>query len=114
MSESASPSGRDGGSGADANVGNGRLVEYLEEQEISVPGDLSIVAFDDSELAAVMRPQLTIISRPVDDLARSASRLVASLLANPNSSPHVEIVYPTLVVRGSTGPPRAALGARST
>ncbi len=89
------------------------LLEYLEERRISVPDEMSLVGFDDSELAAVMRPQLTIISRPVDDLARSASRLVASSLANPDSSHRVDIVYPSLVVRGSTSAPRAALGARS-
>ena len=89
------------------------LLEYLEERRISVPDDMSMVAFDDSELAAVMRPQLTIVSRPLDDLARSASRLVASSLANPNASPRVDVVYPTLIVRGSTSMPQVASGARS-
>jgi LacI family transcriptional regulator len=87
------------------------VLEYLDRNGISVPDDVSIVAFDESELASVKQPQLTVISRPIDDLARFASRMVLSRLANPLAPPRVEVVHMGLHVRNSTAPPRVLAGS---
>jgi len=78
------------------------VLEYLDLHKVSVPDGISVIAFDESELASVKKPQLTVISRPIDDLAHSASRLVTSRLAAPDRPPRVEVVRMTLKVRGST------------
>jgi LacI family transcriptional regulator len=81
------------------------VLEYLEEHGVSVPEDVSLVAFDESELASVKNPRLTVISRPIDELARRASRMVTTRLANSHLEPRVEVVATSLRVRGSTAPP---------
>lgn len=86
------------------------VLEYLDQNDISVPGDASIIAFDESELASVKKPQLTVISRAIDDLARSASRMITSRLANPDLPPRVEVVRMSLNIRGSTAPPPGVVG----
>jgi LacI family transcriptional regulator len=86
------------------------VLEYLDEHEVSVPGDLSIIAFDESELASVKRPHLTVISRPIDEIAHSASRMITSRLANPELEPRVEVVPTGLQVRTSTSAPPALVG----
>jgi len=86
------------------------VLEYLDEHGVAIPRDLSIVAFDESELASVKKPQLTVIFRPIDDLARFASRMVASRLAEPELPPRVEVVRTSLRVRNSTAAPAVLAG----
>jgi DNA-binding LacI/PurR family transcriptional regulator len=71
---------------------------------LSVPGDLSIIGFDDHELAEVV--DLTTISQPVAQTGVIAARLALDGLRGGAVSQHVEL--PTrLVVRATTGPPDA-------
>ena len=74
------------------NIVTAGVLEYLDQQGISIPEDVSIIAFDESELASVKKPQLTVIFRPIDDLARFASRMVTSRLADPDLQPRVKMV----------------------
>jgi LacI family transcriptional regulator len=88
------------------------VLEFLDRRGLSVPDDVSVIAFDESELASVKQPQLTVISRPIDDLARFASRMVMSRLANPDLPPRVEVVRMGLSVRHSTAAPPVPVGGR--
>jgi DNA-binding LacI/PurR family transcriptional regulator len=81
------------------------VLERLGERGLTVPEDISVVGSDDSELAAVLRPGLTVIARHLDELSRAASRLVTSRLLNSQLPPRVEVVPMEVVVRGSTSPP---------
>jgi LacI family transcriptional regulator len=81
------------------------VLEYLDGRGVSIPEDISIVAMDESELASVKRPQLTVMSRQIDSLAHHASRMVTSRLANPDLEPRVKVIPTSLEPRGSTAPP---------
>jgi DNA-binding LacI/PurR family transcriptional regulator len=65
-----------------------------------------VIGFDDSDLASVIRPHLTVIARPLEQVSRYASRLITSRLINPGLPARVEVVHMGLLVRDSTGPPR--------
>jgi DNA-binding LacI/PurR family transcriptional regulator len=67
---------------------------------LHVPGDLSIVGFDDVPEAAFYHPPLTTVRQ---DLAEAGRRAVALLLGESDAVPSV---HPQLVVRASTAPPR--------
>ncbi len=70
-----------------------------------VPLDLSVVGFDDIEMAAWTDPPLTTIRQPIPDLGRWAvDRLVRALAGGPTSVAPTEhvLLTPTLVVRGTT------------
>lgn len=78
---------------------------------LDVPGDVSIVGFDDvPALAEVMTPPLTTVQQPLEAMMRLATaRLIGHLSntqkgVNPDEA-HV-IFPPRLVVRGSTAAPR--------
>ncbi len=72
---------------------------------LRVPHDVSVVGFDDIELAAWTDPPLTTIRQPTDALGRWAvERLTAA--EPPIRAAERVVLEPTLVVRGSTGPPR--------
>ncbi len=79
---------------------------------IAVPEQLSIVGFDDIELAQLVTPPLTTIHQPRLRLGQLAMEMLLDLLAGRPVEDHV---IPTgLVVRGSTAsaPPRAARDLR--
>ncbi|MDG2535859.1 LacI family DNA-binding transcriptional regulator [Sphingomonas sp. HITSZ_GF] len=69
------------------------------ENDIEVPGALSIAGFDDSDLARAVWPPLTTIHQPVYDLAAAAAELI---LGTP-PQPRVTLEH-KLMVRASTGP----------
>lgn len=72
---------------------------------LGVPGDVSVVGFDDIELVAHVAPPLTTIRQPRIDLGRiAAERLLARLAGQPDEG---DTILPVeLVLRGSTGPVR--------
>jgi DNA-binding LacI/PurR family transcriptional regulator len=72
----------------------------------SVPGDISVVGFDDEPFAAMWRPALTTVAQDFAGLGRRAFELLESLLRT-GSSPSASTDTPALVVRESAGPPRA-------
>lgn len=82
------------------------VVRAAESLGLSVPGDVSIVGFDDSSIAVVTRPPLTTIRQ---DVARKGQLAVASLLATMRDQhlPDDVLLATELVVRESTAPPQA-------
>lgn len=81
----------------------------LEAQRlgVDVPGQLSIVGFDDLDLAAQLQPALTTVHVPAEDMWRRAADQVLALLRG-EPAPAATEVEVALVVRGSTGPAPAA------
>lgn len=73
---------------------------------LSIPGDLSVVGYDDSPLASQLWPALTTIHSPIRDLGRQAVQilLTGDDATNP---PQQHTVTPHLVVRDSSQRPRS-------
>jgi LacI family transcriptional regulator, galactose operon repressor len=68
---------------------------------LDIPGDVSVVSFDDSELAAWLRPQLTSISLPHYQLGWQA----VELLLGPPTDPAVLRLPMPVRLRASIGKP---------
>jgi LacI family transcriptional regulator len=94
------------------NLVTAGVLEAISRRGLSVPEDVSIVAFDDSELASVKPPRLTVITRPLEDVAHHASRMVITRLANPELAARAAVVHMTLTVRESTAAPSSAHARR--
>lgn len=83
------------------------LLRALHAAGRRVPDDISIVGFDDIEMAAWTDPPLTTVRQPIPELGRRAvAQLVAGLRGSDAQGPEAARITlrPTLVVRGSTGP----------
>ncbi|WP_433078753.1 LacI family DNA-binding transcriptional regulator [Dactylosporangium sp. CA-052675] len=79
------------------------LIRGLEARGLRVPGDLSVVGYDDLPFAAHVRPALTTVARPIRELGRVAAELLLSEDAAGHR--HQELVFtPELVIRSTTGP----------
>ena len=77
---------------------------------LEIPGDLSIVGFDDFDWMSALRPYLTTVAQPVDDFASAAWRLLMRRLKGEAASGVERIELPcTLKARELTGPARPRL-----
>ncbi|MEU4777642.1 LacI family DNA-binding transcriptional regulator [Micromonospora sp. NPDC023633] len=93
-------------------------IRAARQRGMSVPGELSVVGYDDSPLMAFTDPPLTTMRQPVAAMAVAAVRALVDEI-NGHAAPHSEYVFrPELVVRGSTavaptGAARPAQGGAS-
>jgi len=70
--------------------------QALSELGLSVPNDVAIVSFDNDELAAYLRPGLTTIALPHEDMGRQAVDLLLG-----DSTRRENLIHMPVVVRGS-------------
>ncbi|WP_354245302.1 LacI family DNA-binding transcriptional regulator [Agromyces sp. PvR057] len=82
------------------------VMHAIKERGWSVPGDISVVGFDDSEEALVYWPSLTTIHQNFDRVGKSATSLLLSLIDGEPDTRQKVLVETRLVVRDSTGPAR--------
>jgi DNA-binding LacI/PurR family transcriptional regulator len=74
-----------------------------QEMGVHVPRELSLVAWDDSELCRLVRPALTAVRRPVTEYGERAATALLSLV-DGGTVPDVQLPPAALVPRGSTAP----------
>lgn len=81
-------------------------LDAAAEAGLSVPGDLSVVGFDDIEAASVVRPALTTVRQDMPSMGRRAVELLDGMIRDADFRPPAREVLPTeLIVRGTTGRP---------
>ncbi|GMA32108.1 LacI family transcriptional regulator [Litorihabitans aurantiacus] len=87
----------------DSEVMATELVAHAPELGVSVPADVSVIAWEDSFVSELVRPRLTALEAPVETSARTVVDLVARLVRREEVA---SVVVPgrRLVVRESTGP----------
>jgi LacI family transcriptional regulator len=74
---------------------------------LKIPQDISVVGFDDTEPSAWAMVNLTTVHQPLGEMARRAVGLLIDRLSRVREVPPEKIVFPvSLVVRGTTAPPR--------
>jgi DNA-binding LacI/PurR family transcriptional regulator len=84
------------------------VVRAAEDLGLTIPGDLSVVGFDDNPLARRIRPELTTVWQPIAEKGQVAAAALTTAIDAAQAGrvqPAEHVVLPTeLVVRGSTGP----------
>jgi DNA-binding LacI/PurR family transcriptional regulator len=83
----------------------GLLMTFLRAG-LDVPGQVSVVGYDDSHLSHVMPIGLTTVRQDARLMARSAVRFAVERVDDPGREPQVAVLDPKLVVRDTSGPPR--------
>lgn len=84
------------------------LLRGAQEMGISLPGDLSVIGFDDVPAAAYVTPGLTTIRQPLSAIGAMAVTLLIERIASRKHSTDCSegcLLTPELIVRGSTAPP---------
>ena len=80
------------------------VMEAARARGLRVPQDLSVVGFDDTQVARLASPPLTTVKQPLREMGAVALRTALRLAAGETvDSHHVELAT-TLIVRGSAAP----------
>ena len=78
----------------------------VRERGLAVPGDISIVGFDDIPTSELLDPPLTVVQQPTYQVGAQAAKLLIRRLREPAAPVQEVVLAASLVVRGSTGRPR--------
>lgn len=83
------------------------VLDAIRRAKVRVPDDVSIIGFDDADWATIVVPSITVIAQPVLQLGATAARRVLARIGGDERPPASIVLETELVVRESTGPPRA-------
>jgi DNA-binding LacI/PurR family transcriptional regulator len=78
---------------------------YLNSIGMEVPGDLSVVGYDNTYLAGMHHLSLTTVSQPRAEMGRLAMTVALERIGDQRQEPVLHTLAPALVVRATTGPP---------
>lgn len=75
----------------------------LEDRRLRPGRDVAVVGFDDSPAAGLVRPGLTSVRQPLEEVARHMVELLLQRLTTPDGRCADRLLLPELVIRGSSG-----------
>ncbi len=81
------------------------VLRAARERALDVPGDLSVIGFDDVEMASIVVPGLTTIRQPLQEMGRIAVSVLYRLLDGQSLDATRVELSTKLVTRATTGPP---------
>ena len=75
--------------------------QAIQQQGLRIPQDLSIMGYDDIELARYLSPPLSTICQPKAELGKLAVEALLQRIKNPNENYRTLVLEPTCVLRES-------------
>ncbi|MEV6057418.1 LacI family DNA-binding transcriptional regulator [Streptomyces sp. NPDC052107] len=81
------------------------VLDVFLRSGIAVPGDISVVGFDDSHLARLAHIDLTTVGQDIPRLAHLAVNRAVARLEGDQTPAGEDVIAPHLVIRGTTAPP---------
>jgi len=79
-------------------------IRAVRRAGLEVPGDVSVVGYDDSGWLNCTDPPLTTVRQPIESMGKAAVALLVNQMETATVQPEELLFEPELVVRGSTGP----------
>lgn len=80
------------------------LLDVLRRHGLDVPGDISVVGYDDSSFSSLAHIDLTTVAQDIDTMATLAVSRAVERIEGATVAHREVIIPPRLVVRGTTGP----------
>lgn len=87
------------------------LMDELYRAGVSIPGEVSVIGYDDSPLSRLSRIDLTTVRQDSEALARKALLFTVADLEGVRAGTRTSIIEPQLIIRGTTAPPRDYSGS---
>lgn len=89
-------------------------VRALEDRGLVAGRDVSVVGFDDSPVASVLRPRLSSVRQPIEAVAQNLVEVLLAEMSGTQRRPSRYLLSPWLVARESSGPALAGATGRTT
>jgi LacI family transcriptional regulator len=80
------------------------LVEEAARRGISIPGDLSVIGFDNLPASAYVSPALTTFDQDIRGSAKQLASMLMNAISNPQIEAQTRLIKPKLFRRASHGP----------
>jgi LacI family transcriptional regulator len=82
-------------------------IRACAEHGVSIPGDVSLVGFDDLDLSAIVNPALTTVRQAKYEMGKAALEIILARVGkNDKQEPEHRVLDVELIVRGSTSEAR--------
>ena len=82
-------------------------IQAFQEAGVHVPGDVSVVGFDDISLAVIFKPELTTVSQPLNRMGQIAAKTLIDQIEKAAEYQPELIIEPELIQRASSSRVRA-------
>lgn len=83
-----------------------KMLDIVRQIGLAVPEDLSIIGFDDSNLATATEVKLTTVAHPKTEMGEDAVALLLGMVEKQRRLTQDKVYDPELVIRESTQPPK--------
>ncbi|UNO43286.1 LacI family DNA-binding transcriptional regulator [Streptomyces sp. MST-110588] len=84
------------------------VLSAARDRGLRVPEDLSVVTFDDTDWARALRPRLSVVAQPVQELGATAVRALISRIEGSTHEPEHTTLPTEFIDRESIAPPPPA------
>ncbi len=81
------------------------VFQAARERNLSIPGHLSVIGFDNTMFASIVDPPLTTISQPIQDMGRQVVDILSKNINGFGGNKQRVVLSPELVVRSSVSKP---------
>ncbi len=78
------------------------IINALQDSGVNVPGDLSVIGYDDIDAGRFCRPTLTTVKQPVKELAQAGVKRLGEIIQTEDTNQLQIYIQPRLILRGST------------
>jgi LacI family transcriptional regulator len=86
------------------NVCTVMVIEALQKLGIQAGKDVALIGFDDRDLFTLLRPSITAVRQPINEIGRTAADLLFARIRGEGTARHTRVTLPAeLVVRESCG-----------
>ena len=89
------------------------VLRAIQQQGVSIPRDLSLIACDRSDVALLYPGPITLIDRQVEEIGRTAAQLLLERLSGEADRPARRIVFPTQLILGGSCLPASRQAAEA-
>jgi len=78
-------------------------LQAIHERGVRIPNDIAVISFDDMSWASSLRPPLTAIAQPAEELGHATAQLLLDRIQNPERAPRRILLPVRMVLRDSCG-----------
>ncbi len=80
------------------------VIRVLRESGFSIPGDVSVIGYDDIPLSSYFDPPMTTVRQPMEEFGRIGAQILIEALHNRFFKPQIVRLAPELIIRKTCAP----------